>query len=112
VIKASAGAASIVPIVRVVNITNTVEALKKEGIWIYGAAGEAEDLVFHLDFNIDLAVVIGAEGKGIRPLGEEKLRSPLFNSNERTISSFNASVSAGMVLYELMRQRYHIPLSK
>jgi len=105
VIKASAGAASIIPIARVVNITNTVEALKKEGIWIYGAAGEAEDLVFDLDFNIDLAVVIGAEGKGIRPLVKKNCDRLFSIPMKGPISSFNASVSAGMVLYEVMRQR-------
>ena len=109
VIKASAGAASMIPIARVVNISNAIEVLKKAGIWIYGAAGEAEDLIFHLDFNIDLAIVIGAEGKGIRPLVKRNCDRLFSIPMKGPISSFNASVSAGMILYEVMRQRYNSP---
>ena len=60
VIKTSAGAAAHLPIARVVNIATTIETLKEEGIWIYGASGEANDLIYHIDFSIDLAIVIGA----------------------------------------------------
>ncbi len=105
VVKASAGAAAIMPMARVVNISNTIEAFKKEGIWIYGAAGEARDLIFRLDFNVDLAVVIGAEGKGIRPLVKRNCDRLFSIPMKGPISSFNASVSAGMILYEVMRQR-------
>ena len=106
VVKASAGAAAHLPIARVVNIAATIEALKKEGIWIYGASGEAKDLIYQLDLNVDLAIVIGAEGKGIRPLVKKKC-DRLFSIPMRgPLSSFNASVSGGMILYEIMRQRF------
>ncbi len=106
VIKASAGAAVHLPIARVVNIATTIEALKKEGVWVYGASGEAKDLVYQLDLDTDLAVVIGAEGKGIRPLVKKKC-DRLFSIPMRgPLSSFNASVSGGMILYEVMRQRF------
>jgi 23S rRNA (guanosine2251-2'-O)-methyltransferase len=105
VVKASAGAAAHLPIARVVNIAATIEALKKEGIWVYGASGEAKDLIYQLDLDIDLAIVIGAEGKGIRPLVKKKC-DRLFSIPMRgPLSSFNASVSGGMILYEVMRQR-------
>ena len=105
VTKASAGAVAHLPIARVVNIASTIDALKKEGIWVYGASGEARDLIYHLDLDIDLAIVIGAEGKGIRPLVKKKC-DRLFSIPMRgSLSSFNASVSGGMVLYEVMRQR-------
>jgi 23S rRNA (guanosine2251-2'-O)-methyltransferase len=105
VIKASAGAAAYLPIVRVVNIATTMDALKKEGIWVYGAAGEARDPIYQLDLNTNLAIVIGAEGKGIRPLVKKKC-DQLFSIPMRgPVSSFNASVSGGMILYEVMRQR-------
>ena len=106
VIKASAGAAAYIPIVRVVNIATTIDALKKEGIWVYGATGEAGDLIYQLDLNTNLAIVIGAEGKGIRPLIKKKC-DQLFSIPMRgPVSSFNASVSGGMILYEVIRQRY------
>ena len=106
VIKASAGAVAHLPIARVVNIAATVDLLKREGIWVYGASGEAKDLIHQLDLNMDLAIVIGAEGKGIRPLVKKKC-DRLFSIPMRgPLSSFNASVSGGMILYEVMRQRF------
>ncbi len=105
VVKASAGAAAYLPIVRVVNIAATIDLLKKEGIWIYGASGEAEDLIYQLDLNTDLAIVIGAEGKGIRPLVKKKCDRLFSIPMKGPLSSFNASVSGGMILYEVMRQR-------
>ncbi|MGA2518754.1 MAG: 23S rRNA (guanosine(2251)-2'-O)-methyltransferase RlmB [Thermodesulfobacteriota bacterium] len=106
VVKASAGAAAHVPIARAVNIAVTIDLLKKEGIWVYGASGEAKDLIYQLDLDTDLAVVIGAEGKGIRPLVKKKCDRLFSIPMKGPLSSFNASVSGGMILYEVMRQRY------
>jgi 23S rRNA (guanosine2251-2'-O)-methyltransferase len=103
--KASAGAAAHLPIARVVNIAATIDLLKKEGIWVYGASGEAKDLVYQLDLGIDLAIVIGSEGKGMRPLVKKKCDRLFSIPMKGPLSSFNASVSAGMILYEVMRQR-------
>ena len=105
VVKASAGAAAHVPIARVVNIAATIDLLKKERIWVYGASGEAKDLIYKLDLDTDLAVVIGAEGKGIRPLVKKKCDRLFSIPMKGPLSSFNASVSGGMILYEVMRQR-------
>ena len=105
VVKASAGAAAHVPIARVVNIAATIDLLKKEGIWVYGASGEAKDLIYQLDLDTDLAVVIGAEGKGIRPLVKKKCDRLFSIPMKGPLSSFNASVSGGMILYEVLRQR-------
>jgi len=106
VIKVSAGAAAHMPVARVVNIPTTVDQLKKEGVWVYGASGEAKDMLYDLDLNIDLAIVIGAEGKGIRPLVKKKCDRLFSIPMKGPISSFNASVSGGMILYEVMRQRH------
>jgi 23S rRNA (guanosine2251-2'-O)-methyltransferase len=106
VIKASAGAVAHMPVARVVNIAMTVDRLKKAGIWIYGASGEAKERIYDLDLNIDLAIVIGAEGKGIRPLVKKKCDRLFSIPMKGPVSSFNASVSGGMILYEVMRQRY------
>jgi 23S rRNA (guanosine2251-2'-O)-methyltransferase len=105
VVKASAGAAAHLPIARVVNIAATIDLLKKEGIWVYGASGEAKDLIYQLDLSTDLAIVIGAEGKGIRPLVKKKCDRLVSIPMKGPLSSFNASVSGGMILYEVMRQR-------
>jgi 23S rRNA (guanosine2251-2'-O)-methyltransferase len=106
VVKASAGAAAHLPIARVVNIAATIEALKKEGVWVYGASGEAKDLIYQLDLDMDLAIVVGAEEKGIRPLVKKKCDRLFSIPMKGPLSSFNASVSGGMILYEVMRQRY------
>ncbi len=105
VIKTSAGAAAHMPITRVVNIPTTVDRLKKEGIWVYGASAEAKDRLCDLDFNIDLAIIIGGEGKGIRPLVKKKCDRLFSIPMKGPVSSFNASVSGGMILYEVLRQR-------
>jgi 23S rRNA (guanosine2251-2'-O)-methyltransferase len=105
VIKASAGALAYLPIVRVVNNATTIDALKKEGIWVYGASGEAEDLIYELDLTMNVAIVIGAEGQGIRPLVKKKCDRLFSIPMKGPVSSFNAAVSGGMILYEVMRQR-------
>ncbi|NWF93588.1 MAG: 23S rRNA (guanosine(2251)-2'-O)-methyltransferase RlmB [Syntrophaceae bacterium] len=105
VVKVSAGAALHLPLVRVVNVATTIDALKKEGIWVYGASGEARDSIFDLDLNLDLAIVIGSEEKGIRPLVKKKCDRVFSIPMKGPISSFNASVSGGMILYEVVRQR-------
>jgi 23S rRNA (guanosine2251-2'-O)-methyltransferase len=105
VVKASAGATAHLPIVKVVNIATTIDRLKEEEIWVYGAAAEAKDPIYQLDLSIDLAIVIGAEGKGMRPLVKKKCDRLFSIPMKGPISSFNASVSGGMILYEVMRQR-------
>ena len=106
VVKASAGATAHLPIARVVNIANTIDVLRKEGIWVYGASGEASELIYDLDLDIHLAIVLGAEGKGIRPLVKKKCDRLFSIPMKGPVSSFNVSVSGGMILYEVMRQRY------
>ncbi len=105
VIKVSAGAAAHLPVARVVNIAQTLDALKHEGIWVYGAAGEAKDRIFDLDLTTDLAIVIGAEGKGMRHLVKKKCDRLFSIPMKGPVPSFNASVSGGIILYEVMRQR-------
>ncbi len=105
VVRTSAGATAHLPIVRVVNVAHTLEILKKEGVWVYGAAGDANDRIYQLDLTGDLAIVIGSEGKGIRPLVKKKCDRLFSIPMTGPISSFNASVSGGMILYEVMRQR-------
>jgi 23S rRNA (guanosine2251-2'-O)-methyltransferase len=113
VIKASAGATAHLPIAKVTNISRTIEALQKERIWVYGTSGEAKEKIYELDLSTDVAIVIGAEGKGIRPLVKKKCDRLFSIPMKGPLTSFNASVSGGMVLYEVMRQRdvHHNPPS-
>ncbi len=110
VARASAGAIAHIPIVRVVNIANTIDLLRKEEIWIFGASGEAKDPIYSLDFTVDVGIVIGAEGKGIRPLVKKKCDRLFSIPMSGPVSSFNASISGGMILYEAVRQRYQAKL--
>jgi 23S rRNA (guanosine2251-2'-O)-methyltransferase len=105
VIKASAGAAAHLPITRVTNLSRTIEVFQKAGIWVYGASGEAREKIYELDLSMDIAIVIGAEGKGIRPLVKKKCDRLFSIPMKGPLTSFNASVSGGMILYEVMRQR-------
>lgn len=105
VIKASAGATAYLPIARVTNLATTLEALKQEGIWVYGTSGEAKEVIYDLDLHTDLAIVIGSEAKGIRPLVQKKCDRLFSIPMKGPVSSFNASVAGAMVLYEVVRQR-------
>lgn len=103
--KASAGAASKIPIARVTNLRHALEAMKRAELWIYGTDAGAEKDLSALDLTGPVAVVIGNEGKGLRRLVaetcDELVRIPM--SGE--LGSLNASVSAGIALYEAARQR-------
>ena len=104
--KSSAGATAYMPIARVANIAQAIRTMKKAGIWIAGAAlGEAAVDYTAADFKRDIAIVIGAEGDGIGPLVQREcdylVRIPL----EGKVQSLNASVAAGVLLYEVVRQR-------
>jgi 23S rRNA (guanosine2251-2'-O)-methyltransferase len=105
VIKASAGATAHLPITKVTNVSRTIETLQKLGIWVYGASGDSKEKIYELDLRMDVAIVIGAEGKGIRPLVKKKCDRLFSIPMKGPLTSFNASVSGGMILYEVMRQR-------
>ncbi|HOP41546.1 MAG TPA: 23S rRNA (guanosine(2251)-2'-O)-methyltransferase RlmB [Geobacteraceae bacterium] len=103
--KASAGAVETIPIAQVVNIAQTIEDLKKEGFWIYGAADTAPAGLFDQDLTGNTALVIGNEGEGIRPLVRKKCDATFSIPMRGGVSSLNASVAAGITLFEAVRQR-------
>jgi 23S rRNA (guanosine2251-2'-O)-methyltransferase len=107
VYKASAGAVEHIPVVSVVNIAHAIDFLKARGAWIAGTSADSRQNLYELDGTVDLALVIGSEGKGIRPLVAKKcdflVRIPLRGS----IPSLNASAAGAIALYEIIRQRYH-----
>ncbi len=103
--KASAGAVETVPVAHVVNIAQALEALKKEGFWVYGAVDNAEGELYSQDFSSSVALVIGNEGEGIRPLVRKKCDGIFSIPMQGGVSSLNASVAAGITLFEVVRQR-------
>jgi 23S rRNA (guanosine2251-2'-O)-methyltransferase len=83
-----------------------IENLKKEGIWIIGTDSEAKQPLYSLDSSLDIAVVIGGEGEGIRLLVKKHCDFLVAIPSRGKITTLNASVAAGIVLYEIIRQRY------
>jgi 23S rRNA (guanosine2251-2'-O)-methyltransferase len=104
--KSSAGAAAFVPIARVANVAQAVRTLKKAGIWVYGAALAEEARPYtNIDLAGDTALVIGAEGEGIAPLVRRECDALVAIPMLGRVQSLNASVAAGILLYEAVRQR-------
>ncbi len=104
--KAAAGAAAHLPIARVANIAQTVRSLKKAGVWVAGAAlGEGTVPYATADFRRDVALVIGAEGEGISALVRRECDYLVAIPMPGKTQSLNASVAAGILLYEAVRQR-------
>lgn len=102
--KTSAGAVEYTPVAKVTNISNTIDDLKKEGMWIAGADMEGEEM-YNADLKGSLGLVIGSEGEGISRLVREKCDFIVSIPMNGQINSLNASVAAGVLMYEAMRQR-------
>jgi 23S rRNA (guanosine2251-2'-O)-methyltransferase len=103
--KASAGAVSLVRIATEVNIARAIEELKKLGVWTIGLAGDATDAYDEIDFTLPTAIVLGAEGTGLRRLVRERCDRLVSIRMQGGVSSLNVSVAAGVVLFEAARQR-------
>jgi len=103
--KVAAGAAEFVPVASVTNLARTLEMLKERGIWVVGADGEAQQTLYAADLKRPLALVLGAEGSGMRRLTREScdflVRIPMAGR----VESLNVSVAAGVALFEARRQR-------
>lgn len=103
--KASAGAVSHVKIAEVVNIARAVEELKELNVWTVGLAGEATASYDSIDFTSPSAIVLGAEGSGLRRLVRERCDFLASIPMAGQVGSLNVSVSAGIALFEAVRQR-------
>jgi 23S rRNA (guanosine2251-2'-O)-methyltransferase len=103
--KVACGAAESVPLVRVTNLVRTMEALKEQGVWIYGAAGEANGSLYQIDCTGTIAIAMGAEGEGLRRLTREHCDGLFSLPMLGTVDSLNVSVATGISLYEVVRQR-------
>ncbi|MBU1690846.1 MAG: 23S rRNA (guanosine(2251)-2'-O)-methyltransferase RlmB [Gammaproteobacteria bacterium] len=106
--KVASGAAETVPFVTVTNLSRSLREIKEAGVWVVGAAGEAETDLFSAKLEGPTAWVLGAEGEGLRRLTRETcdqlIRIPMFGS----VESLNVSVASGICLYETRRQRNRI----
>jgi 23S rRNA (guanosine2251-2'-O)-methyltransferase len=105
VAKTSAGAVEYMPVARIGNITQTIEKLKKRGLWVVGADAEAEKDYFNVDLTGPLLVIVGNEGKGLGRLVKEQCDYLVRIPMRGRISSLNASVACSLLLYEVLRQR-------
>ena len=103
--KVACGAAETVPFVQVTNLTRTLKALQQAGIWIIGTDLDTTQSLYDSDLTGPLALVLGAEGKGLRRLTREACDSLVKLPMQGTVQSLNVSVSAGICLYEALRQR-------
>lgn len=103
--KVASGAAESMPIIQVTNLARTLRQLQAAGVWILGTADGARDSLYDVDLDRPLAVVMGAEGTGLRHNTREQcdmlVRIPMAGD----VESLNVSVAAGVVLYEALRQR-------
>ncbi len=103
--KVAAGAAESVPLIEVTNLARTLQQLQRAGVWIVGTTGEADTSLYDQEFSGPLALVMGAEGEGLRRLTAEHcdylVKLPMLGQ----VESLNVSVATGICLYELNRQR-------
>lgn len=104
VAKTSAGALNYTPVAKVTNIGNTIDALKKEGLW-FVCADMGGDLMYSLNLKGAIGLVIGNEGDGVSRLVKEKCDMTAAIPMKGNIDSLNASVAAGVLAYEIVRQR-------
>ncbi len=103
VMKTSSGALSNMMISQVVNINNAIEIMKEKGYWVVGSVMDSKDKYFEIKYNYPIALVIGSEGKGISKLTKEKCDYLITIPMKGKINSLNASVAAGIIIYEISK---------
>jgi len=106
VAKSSTGAIEHIPVARVTNLARTIDELKEQGLWIAGTDAKGEMDYRQIDGTLPLALVFGSEGKGIGRLIREKCDFLLQLPMSGHVTSLNASVAAGLLMYEVYRKRY------
>lgn len=103
--KVAVGAAESVPLVQVTNLARTMKQLQQMGVWIVGTAGETDKCLYDVKLSGPMALVMGAEGKGMRRLTKETCDELVKLPMAGTVSSLNVSVATGICLFEIVRQR-------
>jgi 23S rRNA (guanosine2251-2'-O)-methyltransferase len=107
VCKASAGAVEHVPVAVVPNLARYLAEVKRDDLWVYAAAGEADTPMWNADLSGGIALVFGAEGRGLRPLVRRTCDAAVSIPLAGRVGSLNVSVAAALLLYEARRQREH-----
>lgn len=105
-IKTSAGALTKIPVCRERNIKGVIEFLQLSGIQVLASDLQAKKVIYELDMTLPTALIIGSEHKGIHPTTRDKADETFIIPQKGTTDSFNVSVAAGMMLYEVLRQRF------
>jgi 23S rRNA (guanosine2251-2'-O)-methyltransferase len=105
--KVASGAAETVPLIQVVNLSRTLKWLKERGVWLVGTDDEAKTSLHSAKLDGPLAIVMGAEGAGMRRLTREHCDLLVSIPMAGVVESLNVSVATGVVLYETVRQRTH-----
>lgn len=103
--KVACGAAETVPLIRVTNLARTMRELQERNIWIVGTAGEATSELYQADLKGAIALVMGAEGDGMRRLTREHCDQLVSIPMAGSVSSLNVSVATGVCLFEIVRQK-------
>jgi 23S rRNA (guanosine2251-2'-O)-methyltransferase len=105
VAKVASGAVHNVPVVQVTNLARSMDQLKKAGIWLVGLDDKGEQTLYQTDLTMPVALVLGAEGSGLRRLSKEKCDFLVKLPMQGLVESLNVSVATGICLYEALRQR-------
>lgn len=103
--KVACGAAEVLPLIQVTNLSRTLKHLQDKGLWVIGTAGEADQMIYDAKLTGPTALVMGAEGKGMRRLTRENCDELIKLPMAGSVSSLNVSVATGVCLYEIVRQR-------
>lgn len=106
--RVSAGALEYLKVARVKNLARTMDTLKDQGVWLVGAEGGREEYWYEFDYKLPVGLVLGSEGKGLRPLIRKKCDKILSVPLTGRITSLNVSAASSIFLYEVIRQRRNI----
>ena len=104
-LKVSSGAGERLPFIQVTNLARVLRELQQRGVWLVGTSGDSEQTLFDVDLKGPLAIILGAEGRGIRRLTRENCDQVIYIPMQGEAESLNVSVAAGVCLFEAARQR-------
>ena len=104
--KSAAGALEFVPFIRVPNLARAMELLKKSGFWTVGLDGKAKDSLYKLDLPKNVALVMGSEGEGLRPLTQKNCDFMAKLDIDQSMESLNVSIAAGIAVYEIQKMEF------
>jgi 23S rRNA (guanosine2251-2'-O)-methyltransferase len=105
VVKRSSGAHTMLPVARVVNLGRTLDLLTQRNFWVIGTSGRGSDAVYDVDWDRDVAVILGSERKGVRPSLLQRCHQVVRIPSPGNVESLNVAVACGVILSEIFRSR-------